>query len=118
VSRRPAGELVLALALKVLLGRVTGRREPERAVPVRRRRGARAGVPAAPASPPARRSRPLIAFMLANLAVGMVLMLVFHAGITRVVGVLTLFAFIVSGVFLIADPNFLGEEESTARERG
>jgi hypothetical protein len=55
--------------------------------------------------------RPLVAFMLASLAVGLVLMLIFEATITRIVGVVALFAFIVSGVFLIADPAFLGPED-------
>ena len=55
--------------------------------------------------------RPLAVFMLASLAVGLVLMLVFHAPVTRIVGVLALFAFIVSGVFLIADPSFLGPDD-------
>ena len=55
--------------------------------------------------------RPLLLFMLASLAVGLVLMLVFEAMLTRIVGVSALFAFIVSGVFLIADPAFLGPDE-------
>jgi hypothetical protein len=57
------------------------------------------------------RGRPLLVLMLASLAIGLVLMLVFHAPVTRVVGVAALFAFIVSGVFLIADPAFLGLDE-------
>jgi hypothetical protein len=55
--------------------------------------------------------RPLLLFMLASLAVGLVLMLLFEATVTRIVGVTALFAFIVSGVFLIADPAFLGADE-------
>ena len=55
--------------------------------------------------------RPLLLFMLASLAVGLVLMLLFEATLTRIVGVTALFAFIVSGVFLIADPAFLGPDE-------
>ena len=55
--------------------------------------------------------RPLLLFMLASLAVGLVLMLLFEATLTRIVGVTALFAFIVSGVFLIADPAFLGADE-------
>jgi hypothetical protein len=57
------------------------------------------------------RRRPLLVFMLASLTIGLVVMLVFHAPVTRVVGVAALFAFIVSGVFLIADPAFLGLDE-------
>jgi hypothetical protein len=52
-----------------------------------------------------------VALMLASLAVGLVLMIGFEAALTRVVGVLALFAFIVIGVFLIADPAFLDAEE-------
>ena len=49
--------------------------------------------------------------MLGSFVVGVVLMILFHEPITRVVGVLALFTFIVSGVFLIADPAFLDREE-------
>jgi hypothetical protein len=52
-----------------------------------------------------------VALMLASLAVGLVLMIGFEAALTRIVGVLALFAFIVIGVFLIADPAFLDAEE-------
>jgi hypothetical protein len=45
------------------------------------------------------------------LAIGLVLMLVFEAWYTRVLGVAGLFAFIVSGVFLIADPAFLTADD-------
>ena len=53
----------------------------------------------------------LTAFMFATLLVALVLMLVFEGPITRFVGVTAMFAFIVSGVFLIADPPFLEEEQ-------
>jgi hypothetical protein len=49
--------------------------------------------------------------MLGCLGVGLALMLVFDNWITRLLGVLALFAFIVIGVFLIADPAFLAAEE-------
>jgi hypothetical protein len=49
--------------------------------------------------------------MLGCLGVGLALMLAFESWITRLLGVLALFAFIVIGVFLIADPAFLAEEE-------
>jgi hypothetical protein len=62
---------------------------------------------------PSVRRRPLVALMFASLALGLVLMLVFHAPVTRILGVAALFTFIVSGVFLIADPAFLGPEEDT-----
>ena len=49
--------------------------------------------------------------MLACLVVGLALMLAFESAVTRTLGVLALFAFIVIGVFLIADPAFLAREE-------
>lgn len=51
--------------------------------------------------------RPLLALMLGSLLVGVVLMVPFDAPVTRILGVAALFTFIVSGVFLIADPAFL-----------
>jgi len=44
---------------------------------------------------------------LGCLVVGVVLMALFEYAVTRVLGVSLLFAFIVWGVFLIADPAFL-----------
>jgi hypothetical protein len=52
-----------------------------------------------------------LAFMFGSLAVGLVLMIGFETALTRIVGVLALFAFIITGVFLIADPDFLGRED-------
>jgi hypothetical protein len=52
-----------------------------------------------------------LAVMLGCLAAGLVLMVGFESAITRVVGLLALFAFIVIGVFLIADPAFLAAED-------
>lgn len=49
--------------------------------------------------------------MLACLAAGLVLMIGFEAAVTRVLGVLALFAFIVLGVFLIADPELLDSDD-------
>jgi len=49
--------------------------------------------------------------MFGSLALGLVLMLLFEAPVTRILGVAALFTFIVSGVFLIADPAFLGTEQ-------
>ena len=57
------------------------------------------------------RRRPLMAVMLASLVIGLALMLPFEAPVTRFLGVVALFGFIVSGVFLIADPAFLGGDE-------
>jgi len=60
---------------------------------------------------PSVRRRPLLGLMFGSLAVGMLLMLLFEHWTTRVIGVVALFAFIVSGVFLIADPAFLAAED-------
>jgi hypothetical protein len=48
--------------------------------------------------------------MAGFLVVGMPAMLLFDAGITRLVGVLCIFGFIISGVFAVADPRFLAGE--------
>ena len=81
------------------------------------RRVARGGPPVPAPAPRDARARPadvprrgLLAFTLAALGVGLALMLVFEATLTRIVGVTALFAFIVAGVFLIADPDFIGDE--------
>jgi hypothetical protein len=60
---------------------------------------------------PSVRRPPLVARMFASLVLGLVLMLLFEAPVTRILGVAALFTFIVSGVFLIADPAFLGTEQ-------
>jgi hypothetical protein len=52
-----------------------------------------------------------IALLFGSLAVGLVLMIGFEAMLTRIVGVLALFTFIITGVFLIADPAFLERDE-------
>jgi hypothetical protein len=51
-----------------------------------------------------------LALMLGSFAVGLVLMVGFEHVVTRVLGLLALFCFIVTGVFLIADPVALGKE--------
>ena len=55
-----------------------------------------------------------VAFMFACLGLGLLLMLLFEAWFTRLLGVAALFAFVVSGVFLIADPAFLAAEDDEA----
>ena len=52
-----------------------------------------------------------VALMFGCLAVGLVLMIGFEAAITRLLGVVALFAFIVIGVFLIADPQLLDPDD-------
>jgi hypothetical protein len=64
-----------------------------------------------PAPAPSVRRRPLLVFMFACLGAGLLLMLLFEVWVTRALGVVALFAFIVSGVFLIADPAFLAAED-------
>lgn len=57
--------------------------------------------------------RRLLAVMLGCFGVGSLLMLLFEAPVTRVLGLLALVAFMVTGVFLVASPAFLtGDEES------
>ena len=55
--------------------------------------------------------RPAVIAMFACLAAGLVLMIGFELAVTRVLGVLALFAFIVTGVFVIADPEFLARDD-------
>ena len=111
----PLRTMLLGMVLRVLLGRLT--REPSPAVASRRRgrrpRDAAMPVPGAPSAPVvgAVRRRPLTLVMLACLGVGVPLMVLFESAPTRIIGVLSLFAFIVSGVFLIADPSALGRDE-------
>ena len=51
------------------------------------------------------------ALMFACLALGVLLMVLFEAWFTRLAGVVCLFGFIVTGVFLIADPAFLAADD-------
>jgi uncharacterized membrane protein YkgB len=55
--------------------------------------------------------RRAVVAMFACLVAGLVLMIGFEHAVTRVLGVLALFAFIVTGVFLIADPEFLARDD-------
>jgi uncharacterized membrane protein YczE len=56
-----------------------------------------------------------IALTLGSFVVGVVLMIGFEHPLTRVVGVLALFTFIVSGVFLVASPSFLAQDDDELR---
>jgi hypothetical protein len=100
MTPRPVFSVVLALAAKVVLDRL--RRPARPRLPEARR-------PPAPPAPAPRRA--LLALMLSSLVAGVGLMLGFEAPLMRVLGVLALFAFIVSGVFLIADPASLQRDE-------
>ena len=109
MRRAPAPkEVAVGLALKLVLDRLPASRRT-RAAPSRPRP---AGAP--PSPPPSVKPGALLPVMLASLAVGLVLMVGFEGPVTRILGVLALFAFIVSGVFLIADPAFLGQDEDPA----
>lgn len=69
----------------------------------------------------ATRRGPLSAFMLGSFAVGVVVMVAFDATITRVIGMTALVAFMVSGLFLVADPAMLdpdGDEPDEADDAG
>ena len=61
-----------------------------------------------------RSRRTALAFAL--LTVAAVTMLVFEATITRVVGVLALFGFVVAGTFAIADHDFLTPDDESAHD--
>jgi hypothetical protein len=119
---RTLGRFAAGLALKGVLEKVTGRAEPagtlaparSRRRPPRRRAARAADRPGTVARPPVRRGA-WFALMVASAAVSLPLMLIFESTITRVVGVVALFVFIVAGVFAIADPAFLDlDEEETA----
>jgi hypothetical protein len=57
--------------------------------------------------------------LVALLVAGCGLMLPFELWLTRLAGMACLFAFIVLGVFLIAEPGFLGDDdEDPAAEKG
>ena len=104
-------DLAGGMALKLLLDRLAGRPAGER--PRRRRRGLRSAAPGTYSEPrPAPRGK-LFGLMIASAVVAVPLMIIFESPVTRVIGVLGLVAFIVSGVFVIADPVFLEEEGGT-----
>jgi hypothetical protein len=120
MSAVPARDFVKALLLKAVLDKMA-RDEPRavRAAPERTRRGratpARPPDRETPASP--RRAVPALAL----LAVGALLMLLFESPVTRVIGVLALFGFVVAGAFAIADPRWLASApdlESSEGDRG
>jgi energy-converting hydrogenase Eha subunit C len=57
------------------------------------------------------RRPPLLAVCVACFVVGSAVMLAFDAPLARIVGVALLFGFVVSGVFLVANPEFLARDE-------
>jgi hypothetical protein len=59
----------------------------------------------------------LLAVAVATGVVGAGLMLAFDGLVARIVGVLALGAFIVCGLFAVADPRFLADDEPGGAER-
>jgi energy-converting hydrogenase Eha subunit C len=57
------------------------------------------------------RRPPLLAVCVACFVLGSAVMILFEAPLARIVGVALLFGFIVSGVFLVASPEFLARDE-------
>jgi energy-converting hydrogenase Eha subunit C len=53
----------------------------------------------------------LLPVCVACFVLGALDMILFEAPLARIVGVALLFAFIVSGVFLVADPDWLARDE-------
>jgi hypothetical protein len=62
------------------------------------------------------RRSPLAVATIACFVLGIALMLPFEATLTRVLGVAALLAFIVCGVFWIADPRALADGDEAAGE--
>jgi energy-converting hydrogenase Eha subunit C len=57
------------------------------------------------------RGRPLLGVCIGCFLLGSAVMVLFEAPLARIVGVALLFGFIVSGVFLVASPEFLARDE-------
>jgi hypothetical protein len=57
------------------------------------------------------RDRPLLPVCAGCFVLGSAIMLAFEAPLARIAGVALLFGFVVSGVFLVADPEFLARDE-------
>ena len=57
------------------------------------------------------RHPPLLALCAGCFVLGSAIMLAFEAPLARIAGVALLFGFVVSGVFLVANPEFLGGDE-------
>jgi hypothetical protein len=99
-------KLVLGMVLKFVLDRL-GIRGGRALASGAHGRGGTVSAAAPERAAPSVPRRPLLLFMFAMLGLGLLLMLIFEHWLTRILGVTALFAFIVSGVFLIADPAFL-----------
>jgi membrane associated rhomboid family serine protease len=98
-----AREVLLGAALLRLLG-LLGRDAPQG--------GAyRLGRPDQPFATDAPRNPKLLGASLGCFAVGAFIMLLFHGDLARVVGVVLMVAFVVTGLFLVADPRWLAGED-------
>jgi hypothetical protein len=53
----------------------------------------------------------LLGLTIGSFVLGSAIMIVFEAPLARIVGVALLFVFVVSGVFLVASPEFLARDE-------
>jgi hypothetical protein len=69
-------------------------------------------APSAPAGSWVPANRALFAVMIGSFGVGAVLMLLFESTPARIAGVLALFAFMIAGVFLVAEPEFLAGDDA------
>jgi hypothetical protein len=96
-------DVVAGVALLGVLDRVVAR--PARPGGSRLGRLARRRAGADEAVAP--RDPRLFRLMIGTFAVGAVLLLVFESGLAHTPALILLFAFIVIGVFLVADPRFL-----------
>ena len=96
--------MIAGVALLGVLDRVVGR--------AGRPGGSRLGRPARRRSKaieaPAPRDPRLFKLMMGSFVVGSLLLLVFESGLAHTPALILLFVFIVTGVFLVADPRFLG----------
>lgn len=101
-------ELALALLVRAFLGRVQKLARASRRREARRDRNG-AASPSRAAVPPQR--GPLMLLTLGCFALGLPVMILFELPLTRVLGVALMLGFIVCGVFLVANPTFLGREE-------
>jgi hypothetical protein len=118
---------LLELSAGLVLRRVLGGPD-RRAGPTRRRQPARSGRGRAPrraalgrppggTAPAARgatagvRPAGLLPLVLGSLTVGLVTMLIFEEWFTRLIGVLALFTFVISGVFLLTGSGLLDPED-------
>jgi hypothetical protein len=113
MTQPPLREVAAGAALKLVLDLVGGR--PPEARGRRRLRAPASAASASHARPRPGLPRGPLALATACLVIGLPVMLIFENTIARVIGVAALLGFIVSGVFAVATPGLLGEEEEEPR---